>query len=117
MPDHLQGQSRVDVLNGTAELCGDVFMQWYGHSPTVPLGNDDIERMSNVSWRSVVTSDRWKLNLSPGDQCELYDLKVDPYEMNNRFGDPECRDRVRDMTARIRIWQQAVGDELTLPSV
>ena len=117
MPDHLQGQSRVDVLDGTAELCGDVFMQWYGHSPTVPLGNDDIERMSNVSWRSVVTGDRWKLNLSPGDQCELYDLNADPFEMCNRFADPDCQDRVRDMTARIRIWQQAVGDNLTLPSV
>ena len=92
-------------------------MQWYEHSPTVPLGDVDIERMSQVSWRSVVTSDRWKLNLSPGDQCELYDLTADPYEMRNRFDDPECRDRVRDMTARIRIWQQAVDDDLVLPSV
>ena len=117
MPEHLQGTSRVDVLEGRAELCDDVFMQWYEHPPTVPLGNVDIERMGQVSWRSVVTSDRWKLNLSSGDQCELYDLNSDPYEMRNRFDDPECRDRVRDMTARIRIWQQAVGDKLTLPSV
>ena len=117
MPDHLQGQSRVDVLEGRADLCDDVFMQWYEHSPTVPLGNPDIERMSRVSWRSVVTTDRWKLNLSPGDQCELYDLKADPFELNNRFDDPQCRDRIRDMTARIRIWQDAVADNLTLPPV
>ena len=117
MPEHLQGASRVNVLEDRAELCDDVFMQWYEHSPTVPLGDDDIERMSQVSWRSVVTSDRWKLNLSPGDQCELYDLTADPYEMRNRFDDPECRDRVRDMTARIRIWQRAVNDELVLPAV
>ena len=117
MPNHLQGESRAGVLEGRAELCDDVFMQWYEHPPTVPLGNDDIERMAQVSWRSVVTSDRWKLNLSPGDQCELYDLNSDPYEMHNRFDDPDCRDRVRDMTARIRIWQQAVDDRLTLPAV
>ena len=117
MPSHLQGQSRVDVLAGREELCDDVFMQWYEHSPTVPLGNPDIERMSQVSWRSVVTADRWKLNLSPGDQCELYDLNRDPFEMHNRFDDPDCRDRVRDMTARIRIWQRAVDDELVLPAV
>ncbi len=117
MPEHLQGRSRVDVLNGDAELCDDVFMQWYEHPPTIALGNEDIERMAQVSWRSVVTKDRWKLNLSPGDQCELYDLNSDPYEMRNRFDDPECRDRVRDMTARIRIWQQAVDDRLVLPSV
>ncbi len=117
MPNHLQGKSRVDVLEGRTELCDDVFMQWYEHPPTVPLGNDDIERMAQVSWRSVVTADRWKLNLSPGDQCELYDLNADPYEMHNLFDDQECRDRVRDMTARIRIWQQAVDDRLTLPAV
>ena len=117
MPDHLQGRSRVDVMNGETELCDDVFMQWYEHPPTIALGNDDIERMAQVSWRSVVTRDRWKLNLSPGDQSELYDLNSDPYEMNNRFDDPECRDRVRDMAARIRIWQQAVDDRLVLPSV
>ena len=117
MPDHLQGRSRVDVLEGQKELCDDVFMQWYEHSPTVPLGTPDIERMSRVSWRSVVTADRWKLNLSPGDQCELYDLNTDPFELNNRFDDPECRDRIRDMTARIRIWQDAVDDKLRLPSV
>lgn len=117
MPDHLQGRSRVNVMNGETELCDDVFMQWYEHPPTIALGNDDIERMAQVSWRSVVTRDRWKLNLSPGDQCELYDLNSDPYELNNRFDDPECRDRVRDMAARIRIWQQAVNDRLVLPSV
>ena len=77
----------------------------------------DIERMSRVSWRSVVTADRWKLNLSPGDQCELYDLNADPFELSNRFDDPQCRDRIRDMTARIRIWQDAVADNLTLPPV
>ena len=117
MPPHLQGTSRVEVLEGRADLCDDVFMQWYEHPPTVPLGTPDIERMSHISWRSVVTSGRWKLNLSRGDQSELYDLNQDPFEMNNKFDDPECRDRVRDMTARIRIWQQAVDDRLVLPAV
>ncbi len=117
MPEHLQGRSRVDVLKGDTELCDDVFMQWYEHPPTIALGNEDIERMAQVSWRSVVTKDRWKLNLSPGDQCELYDLNSDPYEMNSRFDDMSCRDRVRDMTARIRIWQHSVNDQLVLPTV
>ena len=117
LPSHLQGESRADVLRGECDLTDDVFMQWYGHPPTVPLGNADIERMSMVSWRSVVTQDRWKLNLSPGDHCELYDLNSDPYEMTNLFHDSAQRDRVRDMAARIRIWQDSVGDELSLPAV
>ena len=64
-----------------------------------------------------MTSDRWKLNLCPGDQCELYDLNSDPLELVNLFDEPKHRDRVRDMAARIRAWQYATGDDLALPPV
>jgi hypothetical protein len=70
MPGHICREAvEVNVLEGRAEPCDDVFMQWYEHPPTVSLGDVDIERMAQVSWRSGVTSDRWKLNLSLGDQC------------------------------------------------
>ena len=118
MPDHLQGESRVGVLSGETTLAdNDVFMQWHGEPPTVPLGMPDVELMAGVPWRSVVTGDRWKLNLSPGDQCELFDLGSDPWEEVNLFDDPSHRDRVREMAARIRRWQFHTGDSLPLPSV
>ena len=72
--------------------------------------------MLALPWRSVITPDRWKLNLCAGDQCELYDLNNDPYEMNNLFDDPAQADRVRDMAARIRIWQGETGDTVPLPT-
>ena len=116
--DHLQGESRVGVLSGETTLAdNDVFMQWHGEPPTVPLGMPDVELMAGVPWRSVVTGDRWKLNLSPGDQCELFDLGSDPWEEVNLFDDPSHRDRVREMAARIRRWQFHTGDSLPLPSV
>ena len=116
-PPHLQGVSRVPVLAGEADLRDDVFMQWYGGRATIGLGNAAIERMSSVQWRSVVTGDRWKLNLSLGDQCELYDLNSDPLELNNLFEAADHRDRVRDMAARIGLWQQETGDDMVLPAV
>ncbi len=116
-PEHLQGQSRVDVLSGDAGLEDDVFMQWHGGRATISLGDAVVERMSTVGWRSVVTPDRWKLNLSNGDQCELYDLDSDPLELENLFDAPEHRDRVRDMSARIRQWQAETGDDMELPAV
>ena len=73
--------------------------------------------MVSAPWRSVVTGDRWKLNLSHADQSELYDLNADPHEMRNLYDDPAHRDRIRDMTARIRIWMHGVGDTTPLPSV
>ena len=64
-----------------------------------------------------MTADRWKLNLSAGDQCELYDLDADPHEMRNLFDDPRQRDRVREMAARVRAWMYELGDATPLPAV
>ena len=125
-PSHLEGSSRVSALQGECTLDeDDVFMQWHGEPPTVHLGDENIHMMAGVPWRSIVagerTSDgsarRWKLNLSPGDQCELFDLTNDPWEQTNLFDDSAHRDRVRLLAARIRDWQFRTNDTLPLPAV
>ena len=128
-PPYLQGVSRADVLAGDATLEGnDVFIQHNGfgdrdltsEESRATLSRekaDQMNIMNNLPWRAVVTADRWKLNLSPGDQCELYDLNTDPYEMTNLYNDPAQRDRIRGMAARIRVWQDDTGDTAALPTV
>ena len=120
LPSRLEGRSLVPVLRGEGTLDGnDVFIEWNGTSPTLPdrfLGSDAINRMLALPYRSVV-SDRWKLNLCAGDQGELFDLRADPHEQTNLFDDPAQRDRVRDMAARIRMWQHETGDSAPLPTV
>ena len=116
-PQHLEGQSRAAGLAGEATLVeNEVFLQWNGVGDR-DLGSPAINRMVSVPWRSVVTGDRWKLNLSPGDKCELYDLNADPHEMANLYDEPAQRDRVRDMAAMVRLWLHDVGDDTPLPSV
>lgn len=111
------GTSRLGCLAGSDDLAeSDVFVQWNG-GPDRNLGSEQINRMTQLPWRTVVTADRWKLNASTGDQCELYDLTFDPHELHNLFDDAEQRDRVRDLTARLRLWQQDHGDHAPLPSV
>ena len=81
--------------------------------------------MAGVPWRTIVSGERqadgtvrrWKLCLSPGDQCELFDLTNDPWEQVNLFDEPEHRDRVRLLAGRIRNWQFQTGDTLALPAV
>jgi len=92
-------------------------MQWHGGSATVPLGNPEIEQLSEIPWRCVVTGDRWKLNLSPGDTCELYDLNNDPWELTNLYDHPAQIGRVRDMTKRVQDWQNRTGDKLEFPVI
>ena len=117
VPDQLEGESRVPVLRGEASLDdNEVFLQWNGVGDR-NLGTPEINRMVAVPWRSVVTGDRWKLNLSPSDQCELYDLNRDPHEMHNLFDDPAHRDRVHAMSTRIRAWLHRLGDTTPLPDL
>ena len=120
VPAHLQGKSLQPVLQGDADLSqNDVFISWNGYDNNVPdrfLGDPKVNRMLRLPWRTVVTPDRWKLALCAGDQCELYDLNNDPYERKNLFNDPDQQDRIRDMAARIRVWQVQTGDTVPLPT-
>jgi arylsulfatase A-like enzyme len=117
IPDQLEGKSLLPVLSGEADLSdNDVFIQWNGMGDR-NLGSPEINRMVSMPWRGVVTGDRWKLNLSPGDNCELYDLNTDPAELENFFEQPEHHDRILDMASRIRIWQDETGDDMPLPTL
>ena len=117
MPEHLQGNSLAPVMSGEADLSdNDVFVQWNGMGDR-NLGTTQINRMASMPWRTVITPDRWKLNLCPADQCELYDLNNDPHEMNNLYTDLSHQDRIRDMAARIRIWQSQTNDDAQLPAL
>ena len=118
VPDHLQGQSRVDVLNGQTTLSGnDVFIQWNRSDGHPRPGEGGVNPAMSTPWRSIVSADRWKLNLSAQDQCELYDLNADPCENLNLFDEPEQWGRVQDMADRIRVWQTQTGDRTPLPEI
>lgn len=129
VPEHLAGESRADVLCGQADLndndvviqhngVGDRDLTSAGVSHTMaPERIRQLNWLKTAPWRSVVTSDRWKLTLCAADQGELFDLNTDPAETTNLFNLPEHRDRVRWMAARLRLWQEEVGDTAPLPGV
>ena len=121
---HLEGESRASVLRGESTLEGiDVIIEW--NEPdgidysryAINLPVEEINRVAGKPWRTLVAQDGWKLNLSPVDQCELYDLSVDPHELKNLFNYPEQQTRVRDMAARLRAWQERTEDVVPLPLV
>jgi len=74
-------------------------------------------RFLGSPWRTVVSADGWKLNLSPDDQCELYDLNSDPHEMANLYDDPAQRARVTRLAARLATWQRETDDAVSLPHI
>jgi hypothetical protein len=123
----LEGVSRTSILSGEATLDqparDDVFVEWNGTSwksnrlfKDNPIP-DKIWEQVRGPWRTVVTPEGWKLNLSPTDCCEFYDLNNDPHEQENLFEDPAQRDRIHELTQRIRQWQQRTADHVPLPAV
>jgi arylsulfatase len=109
--DGLQGVSRAPVLGGTAHLAENpVFIEWNQQDGHPLPGEAEVNREMRTPWRSVITPDRWKLNLSAHDQCELYDLDGDPAELVNLYDDPGQQGRVRATTQLIVQWQAEFGD-------
>ena len=104
--DHLPGRSRVPVLRGEETLVDDdIFIQW--NEKTSPTHE----------CRAIITADGWKLCLFCEDQSMLFDLNADPHERRNLFKSEDHRGLIRDLSTRIRAWQQEIGDSLELPEV
>lgn len=142
VPEGLQGQSRAGVFYEVAasgensSLEGnEVFIEWQGPDGRparyFDRGDSDLkepmddttrsrdDRWNQVRgpWRSVVSANGWKLNVSTTDQCELYDLNSDPGEVHNLFDQREQRGRIRELLDRIRRWQVQTGDTIDLPAL
>jgi arylsulfatase A-like enzyme len=135
-PERLEGESRADVFyeEGTSSLeKNDVVIEWQGPngrpSRYFDRGSSDLKEPMDYRttaegdpweqvrgpWRSIVSADGWKLNLSTTDLCELYDLNTDLEETKNLFTDREQQGRIRDLMDRIRQWQTHTSDDEELP--
>ena len=76
----------------------------YGSDVTQVLKEGGKEAVhNNVPWYVVLREGRYKLirYLQPGIADELYDLKADPEELTNLFGQPEHAKRVADLRNKL----------------
>jgi len=123
VPEGLHGVSRAGILTGRASLDdNDVVIEWNGRNGRrgrLVAERPDAEgnRFLGSPWRTLVSADGWKINLSPDDQCELYDLNSDPHEMVNLYDDPAQRTRVARLAARLATWQRETADAVSLPHI
>tara|TARA_B100000809_G_scaffold266704_1_gene330881 strand:- start:3434 stop:4942 length:1509 start_codon:yes stop_codon:yes gene_type:complete len=118
VPIKLQGESRAHTIREGGTLNdNDVYLDWNGRSVDQRFPLSELERMREIPHRCVITGDGWKLNLSVGDQCELYDLNNDTYEQVNLYDDPAYADLVVEMAKKIRNWQISTGDTALIPDV
>ena len=127
IPGHLQGKSLRPLMQqeGTSSADRDVFIEWEGPQPPegfVPesmkgvVTEADIAASTSDPVRTIVAPEGWKFVCSPLGEHELYNLREDPIEVCNLARNPEYRSLQRDLTARIRAWQEETEDTADLSS-
>ena len=117
--ESLPGKSLVPCIRDQRSP-GPVFVEWHPGEGVVSsrVNPGGAARAADApkgnAFRTVVTSDRWKLTLHTREHHQLYDLSSDPGETKNLFGKSEHTDRVRAMTETLHAWQKEVRDPLDI---
>lgn len=90
VPSHVMGQSLVPLLKEGKKVKDYAFTE--------------------NAFSKTIHSDRYKLTLYPDDICddkrfgELYDLKEDPWEMQNLYENPAYKDVLYELTTELLMW-------------
>jgi len=120
--DNLPGQSLVPRIKGKPFEEDHVYIQWHPayHALRTPPGGskiatkEQIEKLYNVSTRTVISPDGFKLALSDIDRNQLFNLKNDPGETTNLFDSGQHKDIIKRLTDKIHHWQQNVNDNVKI---
>jgi len=98
IPESFEGIDLLPVLSG-GQSTGreDIFSQYFGCQFGL--------------YHSRMVRDRtWKFVWNATAQDELYNIEDDPAEMTNRIDDPEARDVLARLRARMIHWCESTGD-------
>lgn len=101
VPAAMQGSDLSHVVTGKSEQGpSSAFLQNFG--PYLASG-------VKQGWRAIRTEGHMYARHQSGAWL-LYDLKNDPYELNNLVSDPSARHLVQKMDASLLQWMKKVGD-------
>ncbi|MEE2885864.1 MAG: sulfatase [Planctomycetota bacterium] len=102
-PDGMQGRSLVDLLRGAApdDWRSSIYYHYYG-----------FPAVHQVARHYGIRTDRYKLIwFYQFDEWELYDLRSDPDELRNLYGDPAQQDRIVSLKADLESLRVSYGDD------
>jgi hypothetical protein len=106
LPAHRQGQSWAPYLMAGAEPpARDVMVEWNG-APWPP--KEMAQHCQPLG--TILAPEGWKMTLAPRGYGLLYDLRTDREERRNLFYRAGSRETIRELAARVNLWQSATGD-------
>ena len=102
-PDQMQGVSFVPILQQEKTTWRDrVFYEYYWEMayPSTPT----IFAVRTDDYKFIFNHGLWGIN-------ELYDIKNDPYEMNNLIRNPQYKEVAKELRDEIWTWLEDTGGE------
>ena len=119
-----QRVSHLDIAPTLLDLCGlDSGRQFHGSSLTSLLGNDDSHWRKGLMGQHYGLQqpivqrawyrDNWKLVIRQDGYRELYDLAVDPGEMENLAADQRSQRQLESMEQELANAMRATADNET----
>ncbi|HEY8456014.1 MAG TPA: sulfatase-like hydrolase/transferase [Actinopolymorphaceae bacterium] len=132
LPEGVQGRSLAPILWGEPyperEFDSAYVEQGYGGLPytleelaALPPrgakrgGADTLSEGTQSGSLRMVRAGRWKLVADALGRFSLFDLKTDPYELDNRYGRPGHEEISRTMLERLAAWLVRTADPLPIP--
>ena len=120
IPKGLQGKSLLPLVSGTISSNAPIFMEWnpfpnwQNQTKNCPewAEEEDCIKAVQTQIRTVVTQDGWKLNWSSSDISQLFNLNVDPLEVQNLYHEESNEDKVNELKQLILEWQVKTDDKV-----
>jgi len=126
LPGKIKAGQIVDTLISSGDLMPTILSICGLENPGTCTGKDKSPALNGGSmpdesvyggvqaaWRAVVKGD-YKLVVEPVDGIQtptkMYNLRTDPYEMNNLVNNPQFDDVKADLLNEIEIWKQKTSD-------
>jgi arylsulfatase A-like enzyme len=108
IPDDMQGESLVPLLKG--ESPSDWRKSIYYHYYEYPSYHQ-------VPRHNGIRTERYKLiNFYEFGEWEFYDLKTDPDELHNLYGNPEKKELIEEVRNQLINLQKSYDDKTVLPT-
>ncbi|MFS0726641.1 sulfatase-like hydrolase/transferase [Paenibacillus sp. 1P07SE] len=112
----------TDLFNTILELAGGAAREQLDSLSFAPLlrGGDQPPRAEvvmqhhgatiNLNVIRGIRTERYKYVFRPHEIDEFYDLAEDPWERNNRIGDPQVREVIWELRERLLAWAKRTAD-------
>ena len=101
---------------GIRSVVSDRYRYILNLTPEVPFKNNITEKETWWNgWKEAAETDEFAASIVKKYQyrpaTELYDVVADPYNQNNLAGDPQYKETVEKLHAKLLSWMQSCGDK------